>query len=301
VPAFQSLTRLRASVAAVLPVALAATLVIWPSTAEALTSKSYSVYLGETRPVLRQWWQGIESWQGGHFLVEPVASNTENASEVQQLLRQWWNGLEARRGFHFLNEPVGSNVDSASELHQLLNQWQNAIEAWRGLHFLQEPPSPFSNFTVTKTGSFRLTPARAAVRPGRLFGYAIRWTVPRPNNWHDLRTIDLRVCRRGATVWIRWRELTDTLSLLSPRGRRTIARGQVGASRVLKSPNVVLSLRDSSTVGSGETGRRVRLELGLRFRARMAGRVCGVQVAARDDLGNRDRFRRAGRLRIRSR
>jgi hypothetical protein len=299
VPALQSQTRLRTTVVVLLLVALAATLVVWPSTARALTAKSYSVYLGETRPVLRQWWQGLENWQGTHFLVEPVASNTENASEVQQLLHQWWDGLEARRGSHFLNEPVGSNIDSAPELHQLLNQWQNAIEAWRGSHFLQEPPSPFSSFTVTKTGSFGLTPKRAAVRPGRRFSYEVRWTVPRPNNWHDLRTIDLRVCRSGAVVWIRWRELTNTLSLLSSRGRRVIARGEVGASRVLRSPTVLLSLADSSTTGSGETGRRVTLELALRFRARMRGRECGVQLAARDDLGNRDGFERAGRIRIR--
>jgi hypothetical protein len=300
VPALQSLTRLRASVAAVLAVAVAATLVMWPSPAEALTSKSYSVYLGETRPVLRQWWQGIESWQGSHFMVEPVASNTENAAEVQQLLHQWWDGLEARRGSHFLNEPVGSNIDTATELHQLLNQWQNGIEAWRGSHFLQEPPSPFSNFTVTKTGTFGLTPKRAAVRTRQLFGYEVRWTVPRPNNWHDLRTIDLRVCSKGPLVWIRWRELTNTLSLLNARGR-VIARGPAGVTRVLRSSTVLLFLRVSSPTGNGETGRRVRLHLGLRFRGRMRGRKCGVQLAASDDLGNRDPFERAGRITIRRR
>lgn len=297
-PALQSLTRLRASVAAVLAVAVAATLVAWPSPAEALTAKSYGAYLRETRPVLRQWWQGIEAWQGGHFLNEPTISDTENASEVRDLLRQWWFGIENRRGGHFLNEPVTGNTNTAPVLHRLLNQWQNAIEAWRGTHFMQEPPSPFTDPPPTGTGSFGLTPKRGAARPGRLFSYEVRWTVPRPNNWHDLRTIDLRTCRRGAVAWIRWTELTNTLSLLSSRGR-VIATGAVGASRVLRSPTVLLSLADSSTTGNGATGRKVTLDLGLRFRPRTRGRVCGVQLAARDDLGNRDPFERAGRLRVR--
>jgi hypothetical protein len=286
-------------VAAVLAVAVAATLAMWPSSTEALTAKSYPVYLRDTRPVLRQWWQGLEAWQGFHFLVEPVASNTENGADMLELLRQWWFGIENRRGVHFLIEPVGRNIDTAPELHQLLNQWQSGVESWRGVHFMQEPPTPVTDSPATSTGSFGLTPRRATVRAGQvLFGYEVRWTVPRPNNWHDLRTIDLRVCSRGALVWIRWRELTNTLSLLNARGR-VIARGPASVTRTLRSSTALLFLRVSSPTGNGETGRRVRLHLGLRFRRRMAGRVCGVQLAATDDLGNRDPFERAGRIRIR--
>lgn len=278
--------------------ALAAFLLLRPPPAEAVTAKSYSAYLNDARPVTHQWWGGLESWQGHHFLNEPVASNTENASEENELLRQWWFGLEAKRGSHFLNEPVGSNMDSTSELHSLLNQWQNALEAWRGSHFLNEPPSPFTNFLPQKTGTFGLTPKRAAVRPDRSFTYRVKWTVPRPNNWHDLRTIDLRACRSSSVLRLRWTELTNTLSLLNRRGR-VVATGRIGAARQLRSRTAIVSLAGSSTKASGPTSRSMTLGLALRFRGAAKGRDCAVELAARDDLGNRDGFKPAGRLRVR--
>jgi hypothetical protein len=289
-------------VATVLGLASAATLLVRPADAEAVVSKSYSTYLNEARPVAHQWWGGLESWQGGHFLIEPLASNTENATEVDQLLHQWWGALEARRGGHFLFEPVGSNTDSTAELHQILNQWQNALEAWRGSHFLLEPPSPFSSsLTPSKeTGTFELTPRRATVLVGHRFGYEIEWTVPRPNNWHDLRTIDLRVCGKGGVLWVRWTELKNTLSLLNPRTGRVVAKGPIGARRRLRSRNVVLALGASSITGSGETGRRVTLDLALTFRRWTVGRNCGVRLAAKDDLGHRDGFERAGKVKLRA-
>jgi hypothetical protein len=293
VSARRSLTRHLPALATVVLLAAAAT-------ADAAT-KSYSTYLGEMRPVVHQWWQGLENWQGVHFLTEPLASNTENAAEVNQLLRQWWDGLEARRGTHFLSEPVGSNTDATGELHQLLNQWQNALEAWRGTHFLQEPPSPLTISSIsTKTGEFGLTPTRAEVMAGDRFSYQIGWKVPRPNNWHDLRTIDLRVCGKGGVLWVRWTELGNTLSLLNPTTGRVIAKGPVGERRRLKSPNAVLALGASSVTGSGETGRSMTLELALTFRPPTEGVECGVKLAAKDDLGNRDGFKRAGRIEIRS-
>ncbi|MGH2838844.1 MAG: hypothetical protein ACRDJY_10945 [Thermoleophilaceae bacterium] len=142
-----------------------------------------------------------------------------------QLLRQWWGGLEARRGTHFLTEPTGSNTHSTGELHQLLNQWQNALEAWRGTHFLVEPPAPLTIGSLpTKTGAFGLSPKRADVTVGDRFAYEIEWTVPRPNNWHDLRTIDLRVCGKGGVLWVRWTKLKNTLSLLNPSTGKVVAR-----------------------------------------------------------------------------
>lgn len=292
------LTRLSLTVGTVLLLALAPALLMRPAAADAAFYKSYSTYLNEARPVAHQWWQALEAWQGQHFLIEPVASNTENAAEVQQLLRQWWGPLESRRGVHFLSEPLASNTDSTSELHQILNQWQNALEAWRGVHFLLEPPTPFRDLIVRNTGAFGLTPKRAAVRAGHPFSYKIAWTVPRPNNWHDLKSIDLRVCRKDAVLWIRWSELRNTLSLLDPKGRE-ISKGRVGASRQLKSRTAGLSLAASSTRANGATGRRVVLRLGLTFRRATKGLECGVELAARDDLGNRDEFKRAGRIKIR--
>ena len=284
-----------------LVLASAVTLVVLPAGAGAATPKRYSVYLGDVRPVMRQWWGALEAWQGDHFLLEPLGANTENARELDDLLRQWWDALESRRGSHFLLRPVGSNTDSTTELHQILNQWQNAMEAWRGSHFLVEPPSPFpAASTPTKTGAFRLTPKRAAVLAGRQFSYEIAWRVPRPNNWHDLRTIDMRVCGKGGLLWLRWTELKNTLSLLNPRSGRVIARGRVGASRRIGTHNAIVALGKSSIAGSGETGRSMTLKLALTFRAPAAGRDCRLALAAKDDLGNRDGFERAGRLGIRA-
>ena len=175
------------------------------------------------------------------------------------------------------------------------------MEQWRGIHFLREPPSPFlAGSTPTKTGVFGLTPKRAAVLAGRQFSYEIAWRVPRPNNWHDLRTIDMRVCGKGGLLWLRWTELKNTVSLLNPRTGRVIAKGRVGASRRLKTRNAILALGKSSIAASGETGRSMSLKLALTFRAPSAGRECRLSLAAKDDLGNRDGFERAGRLGIRA-
>ncbi len=260
--------------------------------------KSYSTYLTQTRPVLQQWWGALEGFFGHHRILQPTASDTENAAEVSTLLEQWQDGIESFRGGHFLLNPIPADTDSTLELHELLNQWQNAMEAWRGFHWLLEPPSPLTSATVRTTGVFALTPKRAMVESGEAFSYEIDWKVPRPQNWHDLRTIDLRVCGKDPMLWIRWRELTGTLSLLNPKNGKQVAMGRVGAKRSLVTPAAVLDLAGSSVTGNGETGRRVTLELDLTFRPSAAGSTCRVQLAAKDDLRHSDGFKRAGTLEV---
>ena len=296
--AFASRPRLPLAIATVLVLAAAVTALARPPAADAAPYKSYPVFVSNARPVVHQWWTGLEDWFNQHLLIEPQASNTENAAEVQQLLHQWWVVMENRRGLHFLLEPLAANTDTTAELHQLLNQWENAIEAWRGISFLPSPPSPFVSFTPTKTGVSKLTPKRSAVAAGNRFSQAVGWTVPRPNNWHDLKTIDLRVCGRGGVLWVRWTELRNTLSLLNPRTGQVTAKGRVGVQRRLSSRAATLNLRASSVSGNGETGRNMTLDLSLRFRSPAKDRDCGIEVAASDDLGNRDGFKRAGRIRI---
>jgi hypothetical protein len=263
--------------------------------AQALTVKSYSTYLGEVRTALGQWEGAIESWRGSNFLITPDGTNTGSASQLQALLGQWEAAIENQRGQNFLASPTADATDSVFDLHSLLNQWQNAIEAWRGSHFIVEPPGPYSFGTPTKTGSFSLKPKTPTVEVGERADYEIGWKVPKPNNWHDLKTIDFRVCDGKSLLRVRWNELENTLWM---RDARTVAAGEVGEDKTLQVPTAELQLGSSSVTGNGETGRRVTIVLDLAFKRRAAGVECDLMLAAADDLGNRDPSKRAGRIRV---
>ena len=271
--------------------------VIAAGSAKALTVKGYSTYLGEVRTTLGQWEGAIENWRGSNFLITPDTTNTASASQLQSLLTQWEAAIESQRGLNFLASPTADATDSVFDLHQLLNQWQNAIENWRGSHFIVEPPGPYTLATTpTKTGSFSLKPKSPTVEVGERAEYEIGWKVPNPNNWHDLKTIDFRVCGGNGLLLIRWDELDNTLWM---RDARTVAAGEVGEDKTLQVPTAELELGSSSVTGNGETGRRVTLVLDLAFKRRAAGVECNLMLAAADDLGNRDPFKRAGEIRIR--
>ena len=265
-------------------------------------SFTYVQYLGEVRPVLQQWWGGLESWRGGHFLLEPNATNTANATELTALLRQWWFGLEHFLGGHFLLEPVVTGIDSSSELAQLLGQWQNALEARRGVHFLLEPPVPFTLVpVVTKVGKFHVTPKHATVVPGELLTYTLVWTVPNRRVWRDLDAVDLRICGDDGGVpalWVRWDELTDTFRIFDAALGDFGPPATPGSGVELQTADATLFLAGTSAEGSGLTGTTVTLELALAFKSRMAGRVCEVEAAATDDLGHDDDFTKAGKVRV---
>jgi hypothetical protein len=270
--------------------------VIAAGSAQAFTVKSYSTYLGEVRTMLGQWHPAIENFRGHHFMIAPDSSNTANAAALQSLLNQWYGGLENEHGSHFLLPPTTDATDSVFDLHSLLNQWQNAIEAWKGVHFILEPPGPYTaSTTPTKTGSFSLQPRTPTVEVGERADYEIRWKVPNPNNWHDLKTIDLQVCGDHRLLLVRWTELENTLYI---RDGRTVAAGQVGDDKTIQIPTAEVELESSSVTGNGETGRKVTLVIDLTFKQRAAGTECGLLLAAADDLGNRDPFRAAGKIRI---
>lgn len=263
-----------------------------------LTYKSYPTYLAEVRPVLGQWYPALEDFRGHHFLTAPDASNTANAAQLQVLLNQWYGGLENEHVSHFLNPPTVAATDSTADLHALLNQWQNAMEAWKGNHFLVEPPAALT-FGPTKTGSFSLKPNTPTVAVGERADYAIGWKVPQPNNWHDLKTIDFRVCSADTVLLVRWQELGNTLSLLNPKNGHALDIGEIGSPGRLSSPAAKLNLRSSSVAGNGETGRKVELSLDLAFQRPAEGVECDLMLAAADDLGNRDPFKLAGKIQIR--
>jgi hypothetical protein len=289
----------RPSLLAVALLAAAALVLASAPTSRAVTYKPYSSYLSEVRPMLTQWEGALEAFQGNNFLVTPDASNTADAPALQGLLSQWFAGLENARGTHFLVTPTTAAIDTTSELHSLLNQWQNALEAWRGSHFLSNPPHPYLTLKPPKfTGTFKLQPRAPDVEAGKRHTIEISWTVPKPNNWRDLRTIDLRVCRRDTLLLVRWKELTNELSLLDPRNGRVLDAGVIGERGGLRAPAAVLSLAKSSVEADGPAARKVALGLNLVFRGSAAGVGCDLSLAASDDLGNRDKFKPAGKIQI---
>jgi hypothetical protein len=266
--------------------------------ATTLTYKSYPTYLGDVRPVLGQWQPALDNFRGHHILLAPDASNTADATHLQGLLNQWYGPLEAEHQSHFLLPPTLEAIDTTPELHSLLNQWQNALENWGGFHYLLEPPGPLTFGTPTKTGSFKLKPRTPDVGTGERSDYEIAWTVPQPNNWHDLKTIDLRVCRHDTLLIVRWQELTNTLSLLNPKNGHELDSGVVGSRGRLQSPAAKLFLGSSSVEAKGPAARKVRLGLDLAFQRSAAGVQCDLSLAAADDLGIRDPFKLAGKISI---
>jgi hypothetical protein len=272
--------------------ALVLNLVIASAPHAAITT--YSGYLADVQPTLDQWWNALESWQGHHFLLAPLPANTDTGSEMAALLGQWWSALEAKRGFHFLLQPTLGAIDTKAELYQVLSQWQNALEAWRGFHFLLEPPAPP---TISKTGTFRLTPRHAAVQVGESFTFELVWTVPDRRGWRDLDTIDIRICGdENPVLSVRWDELSNTFSVFDGEAGQFSTPAVPGSNTTLQGDGAVLLLADSAAEGSGPEGTSVTLTLSLVMTPAAAGRSCAVEAAATDDLGNEEPFKRAGKI-----
>jgi hypothetical protein len=267
--------------------------------AVALTPKPYSTYLSQARPVLAQWHNAIEGWRGHNFLLEPNDSNSANAAQLEALLDQWWPALENERGFHFLLEPTATNLDTTVELHSLLNQWQNATDAWHGGHIVLEPPGPYTAFTPKKTGKGKFKPKHSETAIGQHRTLSIDWTVPKPSNWHDLETIELRVCEgANGVLSLRWDELTNQVTLLDPKSGRRLDSGTLGDVAFLNSHTAKLFLNPSSATAAGPAARKVTLKLVVAFKATTRGSECEVELAASDDFGNSDKFKRAGSLAV---
>jgi hypothetical protein len=147
------------------------------------------------------------------------------------------------------------------------------------------------------TGSFEVTPVDAAVGPRERIAYAFTWTVPPPRNWHDLKSLEFRI-RKGPShiLWLRFDEASNTLAVFDKESG-TFGKGAVpGKPGQLATPWAILHLAQSSVVGSGPTGPSVTLNLSVSLKRAAPEETYIVEVAARDDEGNRDGFQRAGTL-----
>jgi hypothetical protein len=151
-----------------------------------------------------------------------------------------------------------------------------------------------------KTGTSLLIPADAVVTVGERLTYAFTWTVPPPLNWHDLKTLDLRI-RDGQNIiaWVRFDEASGTFSVFNEATGRFKRGHAAGSPHRLQTQQAKVYLEDTSVEGSGPTGPSVTLNLSLSFKPQAAGRTFLVEVAGSDDEGNEsDFFAEAGTVTV---
>ncbi len=160
-------------------------------------------------------------------------------------------------------------------------------------------------------GTFALTADPDAVRSGEVKVYELEWTVPDPQVWRQLRSIDLRIRESaGQHFWLRWDETSNSFALCrhgrGPQPDDAPLRSGVhcsgaalpGSDEILIGDYAWLHLAGTEVTGSGPTGASVTLKLGLSFRSQAAGRTLTLEVAATDDSGSEDRFVSAGEVRV---
>ena len=148
-------------------------------------------------------------------------------------------------------------------------------------------------------GSFGITPEEAAVRVHERLNYAFTWTVPEPQNWHDLQYLQFRI-RDGKEIILSvlFDEASKTFSLVNEDTGEFGHGVAPGSKQRLQTPAVTLYMDDTSVVASGPTSPTVTLNLSLSFKPKAAGRTFVVEVAASDDFGNQDDFTEAGTLNV---
>jgi len=129
--------------------------------------------------------------------------------------------------------------------------------------------------------------------------YSVQWTVPAPQNWHSLDTLIVRlVDEQGEILRLRWDESDNTFSQFNPHTGRFSDPARAGSPARFESPAVTLLLEDSEVIGSGPTGPSVLLNLNLKFKPQAAGRTFNVELQARDDSGETQKWDLAGRINV---
>ena len=148
-------------------------------------------------------------------------------------------------------------------------------------------------------GTFELTPSHTTIALGDEVTYVLKWTVPEFENWHDLRTVEVRFRDPARTVlWVRFDEDSNTFSVVNPASGHIGPGGTPGSPSTLGNAAGTLHLAQSSVQGSGPEGPSVVLTLPFDFKPPAGGRTYDVQVKASDDAGNDPGFERAGTLTV---
>ena len=156
------------------------------------------------------------------------------------------------------------------------------------------------NTTVEKKGSY--------------FSLSYLWRVPPVEVWRDLKTLDLRIVddrdKNGngpkkpkpdeILFWVRWSEAADTFQLVDPitglpQGGAFPAR----SNNALRTADVSLDLKNSSSKGSGPAGQEVTLHLALSIDKKSKhDDPFQIQVTAVDDRGQTQQFLAVGSVAV---
>lgn len=116
--------------------------------------------------------------------------------------------------------------------------------------------------------------------------YGVQWTVPDPESWRSLATLDIRlVDEAGEILEVHWDQTANTFTAFDPHTGRTSPAVAPGSPVRFETPAVVLLLRDTAVVPSGPTEPTVLLNLALQFEPQAAGRTFNVEARALDDSG----------------
>ena len=146
-------------------------------------------------------------------------------------------------------------------------------------------------------GTGVLAPDLAAVKVHERLNYSLTWT--HPEQWRLLNTIDLLIVDdEGAALAIRWKEPENTFTLFDPAKGKFTHSGAARSHKHLETPEAVLYLDESDSVGSGPTGRSVTINYSLSFKPKAAGRTYSVEAFATDDFGNEQGFDEVGALTV---
>lgn len=153
--------------------------------------------------------------------------------------------------------------------------------------------------TLTRVGTFALDPGEADAAVHQPLSYAFSWTVPDPLNWHDLRSLQLRI-RDGDDVILsaRFEEASGLFSLFNQASGDSGPGVAPGSSQRLETSDAILYMAETAVNASGPTSPTVTLHLSLGFKPSTAGRSFVVEVAAIDDSGAETGFVAAGTVTV---
>jgi len=129
--------------------------------------------------------------------------------------------------------------------------------------------------------------------------YGLRWTVPDPEVWRSLDSMEIRLIDdQGEVLRLLWDETSNTFSVLNPHTGRFADPTEPGSRKRFETPWVTLLLEDTQVIGSGPAGPFVLLNLNLQFKPKASGRTFRVEAAAIDDSGNVQDFELAGTVTV---
>ena len=147
------------------------------------------------------------------------------------------------------------------------------------------------------------SPFEASVEVGEQTSYSVQWTVPEPESWHSLESLEVRLVEvdgedEDEILQFRFDEASNSFRRFHPHLGLFGLPVHPGSHARFESPDVALLLRDTEVIGTGPTGPSVTLNLALRFKPKAAGRTFVVEMKAADDSGSVQGWDQVGRITV---